>query len=124
MNLSSHAAGEEGEEDTTFSSISLDSLRRKLRSFADDRDWGKFHNAKNLTMALVSEVGELSELFQWRSESDDPQDWSDEDRENLGRELSDALCCIIRIAGIYARCRLLLHHELQRDCICSLSVPM
>ena len=98
VHLSSLAAADT-EEDTVFSNISLDSLRRKLRSFAKDRDWGKFHSAKNLTMALVSEVGELSELFQWRSESDDPQDWSDEDRENLGRELSDVLCCIIRIAG-------------------------
>lgn len=40
-------------------------LQAQLRKFARDRDWGRFHDPKNLTMALAAEAGELLEVFQW-----------------------------------------------------------
>ncbi len=40
-------------------------LHQQLRAFADARDWGKFHNPKNLAMALAAECGELLAVFQW-----------------------------------------------------------
>lgn len=44
-------------------------LRDKLRAFAAARDWDQFHSPKNLTMALMVEVAELMEHFQWLSEA-------------------------------------------------------
>lgn len=38
-------------------------LQKKLAEFAIVRDWDKFHSPKNLAMALSSEVGELTEIF-------------------------------------------------------------
>ena len=43
-------------------------LRDKLRAFAEARDWDQFHSPKNLSMALMVEVAELMEHFQWLSE--------------------------------------------------------
>jgi NTP pyrophosphatase (non-canonical NTP hydrolase) len=43
-------------------------LQTTLRAFADERDWGRFHSPKNLSMALSVEVAELVEHFQWISE--------------------------------------------------------
>lgn len=40
-------------------------LRDRMRTFTDERDWAKFHDPKSLVLALVGEVGELAELFQW-----------------------------------------------------------
>ena len=40
-------------------------LVQVLREFALDRDWGQFHDPKNLSMALVVEASELVEIFQW-----------------------------------------------------------
>ena len=37
----------------------------KLRAFADERDWAKFHSPKNLAMALSVEAAEIVEHFQW-----------------------------------------------------------
>ncbi len=34
-------------------------------AFAHERDWEQFHDAKNLSMALASEVGELNALLRW-----------------------------------------------------------
>lgn len=36
-----------------------------LRRFNDERDWTKFHDPKNLSMLLASEVGELVALLRW-----------------------------------------------------------
>ena len=48
----------------------LDILRDKLRAFNQERDWDKFHNPKDLLIALVSEVGELADCYRWLSEEE------------------------------------------------------
>jgi dCTP diphosphatase len=44
---------------------SLDDLRDRLRVFVAERDWGQYHNPKNLAMALIGESAEIVEHFQW-----------------------------------------------------------
>lgn len=49
----------------------------------------------------VGEVGELSEIFQWKGEV--PRglpDWKDEEKQHLGEELSDVLLYLVRLADI------------------------
>ncbi|MEE1926742.1 nucleotide pyrophosphohydrolase [Streptomyces sp. TRM 70351] len=43
----------------------LAARQRRLAAFAAARDWGKYHNPKNLAAALSVEAGELVEIFQW-----------------------------------------------------------
>jgi NTP pyrophosphatase (non-canonical NTP hydrolase) len=43
----------------------LELLRGRVRQFAADRDWSRYHDPKSVLLALVGEVGELAELFQW-----------------------------------------------------------
>ena len=49
----------------------------------------------------VGEVGELSEIFQWRGEVP-PQlpDWSPLEKEHLGEEMSDVLLYLVRLADV------------------------
>ncbi|XP_063951968.1 dCTP pyrophosphatase 1-like [Lytechinus pictus] len=57
----------------------------------------EFHRTK--ISGQVGEVGELSEIFQWRGEvKSGIRDWSDEDKVHLGQELSDVLIYLIRLA--------------------------
>lgn len=44
---------------------SMSQLQDEVRQFAVERDWLQFHDPKSLILALVGEVGELAELFQW-----------------------------------------------------------
>ena len=37
-----------------------------LEQFRDERDWGQFHDSKNLALALSIEAAELNELFLWK----------------------------------------------------------
>jgi len=49
----------------------------------------------------VGEVGELSEIFQWRGEvAKGLPNWDESDKEHLGEELSDVLLYLIRLADI------------------------
>ncbi|KAL7116151.1 hypothetical protein ACP275_04G224700 [Erythranthe tilingii] len=81
--------------------VTLDLLKKKMDVFAKERDWEKFHSPRNLLLALIGEVGELSEIFQWRGEV--PKglpDWKEEDKTHLGEELSDVLLYLIRLSDI------------------------
>ncbi|GLT71409.1 hypothetical protein SLA2020_434300 [Shorea laevis] len=81
--------------------ISLKDLSMKLDEFAKARDWEKYHSPRNLLLAMVGEVGELSEIFQWRGEVDRGlPNWEESDKEHLGEELSDVLLYLIRLSDI------------------------
>lgn len=76
---------------------SLDTLRLKMREFAQARDWDQFHSPKNLSMALIAEAAELLEHFQWLTEQQSAQ-LPDNKREAVEHELADVLLYLVRIA--------------------------
>lgn len=79
----------------------LEDLRARQAAFAQERDWGQFHTPRNLALALVGEVGELAECFQWRGEvGPSLPGWSDADKEHLGEELSDVLLYLVRLSDV------------------------
>ena len=43
----------------------VEALVADLRQFVAERDWRQFHDPKNLTMLLASEVGELVAEYRW-----------------------------------------------------------
>ncbi|CAN6479523.1 unnamed protein product [Victoria cruziana] len=81
--------------------VGLKELKCKLEEFASARDWDQFHSPRNLLLAMVGEVGELSEIFQWKGEvARGLPNWEERDKEHLGEELSDVLLYLIRLADI------------------------
>lgn len=77
----------------------MEDIRRMQAEFTDERDWNKFHQPRNLLLAMVGEVGEVSELFQWRGEvAEGLPDWSEAEREQLAHELSDVLIYLVELA--------------------------
>mmetsp|Transcript_38562 Transcript_38562/g.44422 ORF Transcript_38562/g.44422 Transcript_38562/m.44422 type:complete len:334 (+) Transcript_38562:222-1223(+) len=53
-----------------FTTTHLTVLCDDLETFAADRLWTKYHQPRNLIMALLGEVGELSELLQFDGDDD------------------------------------------------------
>ncbi|XP_033824457.1 glutamyl-tRNA(Gln) amidotransferase subunit B, mitochondrial [Periophthalmus magnuspinnatus] len=77
----------------------MEDIRRMQAEFTDERDWNKFHQPRNLLLAMVGEVGEVSELFQWKGEvTEGLPDWSEAEREQLAHELSDVLIYLVELA--------------------------
>ena len=80
--------------------IDTSDLEAALADFASKRDWEQFHTPKNLTLALVGEVGELCELVQWKTDSDVFESLKEPGfREALADELADVLIYLTRIAS-------------------------
>jgi dCTP diphosphatase len=76
-------------------------LARRLREFADERDWQQFHSPKNLAMALTGEVGELVEVFQWMTEEESKAAASSEGTSAAVREeLADVMLYLVRLADV------------------------
>jgi dCTP diphosphatase len=72
-------------------------LRDKLRAFAEARDWDQFHSPKNLSMALMVEVAELMEHFQWLTEVQS-LDLAAENKNAVSEELADILLYLVRLS--------------------------
>ncbi|RMX69082.1 hypothetical protein KXD40_005180 [Peronospora effusa] len=78
--------------------MTFEALRKRVADFADERDWNQIHTPRNLLLALNSEVGELCEIFQWKGEVNNTEDWSTREKEHLGEEISDVLIYLVRLA--------------------------
>ena len=77
----------------------LIALRDQLRKFAAERNWEQFHTPRNLLLALVGEVGELAELFQWVSDEQAAVIMRDEQlAARVREELADVLGYVVQLA--------------------------
>ncbi|MET0027220.1 MAG: nucleotide pyrophosphohydrolase [Candidatus Thiodiazotropha sp.] len=76
---------------------SLDNLNRRLKAFAQARDWEQFHTPKNLSMAMIAECAELVEHFQWLT-PEQSMNLSKEKQGEVALELADILIYLIRCA--------------------------
>ena len=62
-------------------------LIEKIRLFRQERDWDQYHSPKNLAMALMVEVGELAEHFQWMTQKEShnlPPEKLDKIKDEIG----------------------------------------
>ncbi|MEE2937970.1 MAG: nucleotide pyrophosphohydrolase [Planctomycetota bacterium] len=72
-----------------------------VAAFAKERDWEQFHDPKNLVMAMVSEMGELSEHFRWvRSEDAFAAAADPANVEEIAHELADILMFALEFANV------------------------
>lgn len=86
----------QGDEVTT-----VNHLKDRVREFISDRDWGQFHDPKNVSMALASEVGELLDLFRWVKSEDSFQVLEDDEtRDAVRMEIADIAMFLVDFASI------------------------
>jgi len=75
----------------------MEDLIKKIREFADERDWEQFHSPKNLSMALAGEVGEILEHFQWLTEAES-RSLDDKTLKKVKEEIGDVQIYLARLA--------------------------
>ncbi len=88
--------------------IDIEGLQRTALAFAEARGWRKFHNPKNLAMALSVEVAELVEIFQWKTPEESAAVMESGEREHVEQELADIAIYLSRArerTGRGYRCR-------------------
>ena len=75
-------------------------LKEKVKVFCEARDWDKYHNAKELAIALSSEVGELLDYFRFKSEVEIDELFNTK-RNDVVSEVADIFYCLLRLAQRY-----------------------
>ena len=78
-----------GDDETT-----IGELKRQVAAFNAARDWGQFHSAKDLAMAVSVEANELLELFLWR-DAEAPVD-----QARLREEIGDVCITLMNLANV------------------------
>lgn len=75
----------------------IKAITEKIRKFRDERDWGQFHNHKDVALSLVLEASEVLEHFQWKSPQEVIEHGKTEKQE-LSDELADVAIYLFELA--------------------------
>lgn len=116
-NTSEDAEMDNGDTNETASqendTATIEGVTLLLQKFASDRLWNRYHTPRNIALALMGEVGELAELFQWHGDVGSNDDgvniqaadllgvgWSDEEVDKVGQEIADVSIYLMRLADV------------------------
>ena len=78
-------------------STTIESLTSEIRAFRDARDWLRFHNPKELAVAITAEAGELLQHFVWQSPEQSEARVADR-REEIASEMADVAILLFEMA--------------------------
>ncbi|WP_407272048.1 nucleotide pyrophosphohydrolase [Radiobacillus sp. PE A8.2] len=74
--------------------LTLNELEKLAANFRDERDWGQFHNPKDLAISMSLEASEFLENFQWKSSEEAVA----ENMDNIKDELADVVIYSLLLA--------------------------
>lgn len=75
-------------------------IQDKIRQFASEREWERFHTPKNIAMALTVEAAELQEIFQWLTEEQSARIMQSEKAEAVRHEVADVAVYLLRLCDL------------------------
>lgn len=75
----------------------IKNLQNKVVKFCEERDWGQFHNPKDLALSLTLEATELLEIFQWKTRKE-TEKYLKKNKERVEEELSDVFYWILLLS--------------------------
>ena len=78
-------------------SDSIAELTAQIQTFVDAREWRKFHNAKDLAVAIAAEAGELMQHFVWQQE-EQIEKRLEHHREEIASEIADVAILLFEFA--------------------------
>ena len=82
---------------TTAMSDSISDLTARIQAFVDAREWRKYHNPKDLAVAISAEAGELMQHFVWQQDGQIEKRLEDR-REEIASEIADVAILLFEFA--------------------------
>ena len=76
---------------------SISSLTSRIQAFVDAREWRQFHNAKDLSVAIAAEAGELMQHFVWQQEAQIDERVR-KNRDEIASEIADVGILLFELA--------------------------
>jgi dCTP diphosphatase len=78
-------------------SDSISSLTHRIQAFVDAREWRRYHNPKDLSVAIAAEAGELMQHFVWQQE-DQIEQRAETRKEEIASEIADVAILLFELA--------------------------
>jgi NTP pyrophosphatase (non-canonical NTP hydrolase) len=78
-------------------SDSIAALTARIQRFVDARDWRVYHNAKDLSVAIAAEAGELMQHFVWQQD-DQIAGRIETKRDEIASEIADVAILLFELA--------------------------
>lgn len=67
----------------------MNNFQKQIQKFADERDWGQFHNPKDLLLGIVEEVGEIRNIVKWEQDPEKLQKVLSDNKKELKDNIGD-----------------------------------
>ncbi len=67
----------------------MNEFQKKIKSFAEERDWNQFHNPKDLLLGIVEEVGEIRNVVKWEQDIEKLKKVLAENKERVEDDIVD-----------------------------------
>lgn len=84
------------------SETNLYELKEIVRTFCEDRDWDKYHNAKDLAIGIITEASELLEHFRFKSDKEVKGIFKNsKKKDKISEEMTDILYFLLRLSQKY-----------------------
>ncbi len=78
-------------------SDSISELTARIQAFVDAREWRKYHNPKDLSVAIAAEAGELMQHFVWQQD-DQIEARVATRRSEIASEIADVAILLFELA--------------------------
>jgi NTP pyrophosphatase (non-canonical NTP hydrolase) len=81
---------------------SVEQLKQLVKKFSEERDWSKYHNAKDLSIGIVTEASELLQQFRFKSQKEVESLFnSPYSKERIYEEIADIFYFLLRLSERY-----------------------
>ena len=76
-------------------------LKRMVKDFVEERNWGKYHNSKDIAISIALEAAELMELFQWKGQQEVLDMLKNQEKlVRVKEELADIMILCLNMANV------------------------
>jgi NTP pyrophosphatase (non-canonical NTP hydrolase) len=76
-------------------------LKSLVDKFCRERNWGQYHDAKELAIGLSTEANELLQFFRFKNASEIQEILDSDQRQEIAAELADVLYFLLRFSQVY-----------------------
>jgi|SRR3989339_7887 len=77
----------------------MNTFQRRIEQFAKERDWGQFHNPKDLLLGIVEEVGEVRNMVKWEQDINVIKKVLEDNKAQLEDEIGDMYWLLALLAN-------------------------